>query len=279
VANRIAPLSEEEVAQVALSRNGFGAVPLMFAHLLGFSMAGTILGFFLPGTYPHPVSVIAIAAFGAGLALAAWRADWPARRSMLAMLALAGGIYLLIALGRAHVYQMFHVPPSRAASMSRFHYAGSVPVTVLWCLVLEQLGQFPWLRAVPRGLALAVGLGILVLGYRRFGLAIDERFACRDYFARTMREIAAAAAAAPAGVTVYVETLASPPYLLGSVMPDQLFPGRAAVFLLTHRSDSIDGRRMRFIERDPEVRVWYLNRPETRLARLLVGPEDAAGQP
>jgi hypothetical protein len=143
VANRIEPLPLEELLQEALSLSGFDAVPPMFAHLLGFSMAGTILGSFLPGTYPHPVSVIAIAAFGAGLALAAWRADWPARRAMLAVLVLAGGIYLLIALGRAHVYQLFHVPPAQAASESGFHYAGSVPVTVLLCLVLQQSADSP----------------------------------------------------------------------------------------------------------------------------------------
>src|SRR5262249_22978180 len=212
-------------------------------------------------------------------AVAAWRADWPARRAMLAMLVLAGGIYLVIALGRAHGYQTFHFPTTRAASVSRYHYAGSLPVTVLLCLVLQQLGQLRWLRAVPRGLVVAVGLGILVLGHRHFGLVIDEHFPCRDYFARTMREIASAVASQPAGATVYVENLASPYYLLGPAMPDRLFPGRAAVFVLTHRSDTVDGRRVRFVERDPEVVVWYRDLPETRLAQLLVTPEDAAKQP
>src|SRR5262245_23453548 len=279
VANRIEPLPLEELLQEALSLSGFDAVPPMFAHLLGFSMAGTILGSFLPGTYPHPVSVIAIAAFGAGLALAAWRADWPARRAMLAMLVLDGGIYLLIALGRAQAFQQFHVPPAQAASESRFHYAGSVPVTVLLCLVLQQLGQLGWLRAVPRGLALAVGLGILVLGHRRFGLLIDERSPCRDYFARTMREIADAVASHPEGSTAYLENLSSPRLLLGPLMPDRLFPGRAAAFVLTHRSDMVDGRRVRFIERDFDVLAWYLDRPETCLAQLLVNSEDVPRQP
>src|SRR5262249_16568740 len=163
VANRVEPFPVEELVQETLSRSGFGAVAPMFAQLLAFSMAGTVLGSFLPATYPDTASVIAIAAFGAGLAVAAWRADWPARRAMLAMLVLACGTYLLMALGRAHAYEAFHFTSARAASVFCYHYAGSAPVTVLLCLVLEQLGRLRWLRAVPRGLALAVGLGILVL--------------------------------------------------------------------------------------------------------------------
>ena len=279
VANRIEPFPVDELVHEALSHSGFAAVPPMWVQLLGFSIAGTVLGFFLPGRYPDVTSVTVIVAFCAGLGVAGWRSDWPARRAMLAMLALAGGIYLVIALGRAHAYQAFHISPEQAAAVDRYHYAGSLPVTVLLCLVLQQLGRLGGLRAVPRGLALAAGLTVLVIGYRRTGVAIDERFLCRDYFARTMQETAAAVASHPAAATVYLENLASPRYLLGPAMPDRLFPGRAAVFLLTHGTDTLDGRRVRFIERDPEVIAWYLDRPETRLAQLLVTPEDAARQP
>src|SRR5262249_4993321 len=122
VANRVEPFPVEEMVQQALNRSGFDAVPPMLAQLLAFSMAGTILDSFLPATYPDAASVIGIAAFGAGLAVAAWRADWPARRAMLAMLVLAGGISLVIALGRAHTYQLFHFPTARAASASPYHY-------------------------------------------------------------------------------------------------------------------------------------------------------------
>lgn len=94
-----------------------------------------------------------------------------------------------------------------------------------------------------------------------------------------MREIASAVASQPDGATAYPTNLQSPRYLLGPVMPERLFPGRAAVFVLTHRSDPLDGRRVRFIERDPEVVAWYLDRPQTRLAHLLVTAEDVAGSP
>jgi hypothetical protein len=78
---------------------------------------------------------------------------------------------------------------------------------------------------------------------------------------------------------MYLENLARPRYLLGPAMPDRLFPGRAAAFLLTHCTDTLDGRRVRFFERSPEVMAWHLDRPETRSVQLLLTPQDAAGQP
>src|SRR5262245_11405923 len=279
VANQIEPLSPEEVMQQRVAQTGFDAVPPMFAQLLAFAMAGTVLGPLLPETDPSAASVVASVAFGGGLAFAIWRGDWPARRAMLAMLVLAGGIYFVIALGRAHAYQVFHIPFARAASVSRYHYAGSIPLTVLLCLVLQQIGRVKGVRAVPSGLALAAGLVVLAIGHQRAGLAIDEHFPCREYVARTLREVAAAVASQPDGATVYPGHPATPPYLLGPALGDRLFPGRAAVFLITHRSDTLDGRRVRFIERDPKVLKWYLDRPETRLAQLLVSPETATTQP
>ena len=279
VADQIEPLSVQEVAQLGFAGSGLDAIPPMFAQLLAFAIPGTVLGVFMPETYPSAASMIAGVTFVAGLAFAAWRSDRFARRALLAMLVLAGGIYFVVALGRAHAYQEFHVPFARAASVSRYHYAGSIPLTVVLCLVLQQVGRLPWLRALRPGLALAAGLGTLAIGHLWFGSPIDDRFPCREYVAGTLREIAAAVASQPDGATVYLENLESPFYLLGPALPERSFPGRAAVFLITHRSDTIDGRGVRFVERDPEVLEWYLDRPQTRLAQLLVSPEAAATGP
>ena len=171
------------------------------------------------------------------------------------------------------------MPPAQAAAVDRYHYAGSLPLAVLLCLILQQLGRIGPLRRVPPGLALAAGLAVLAVGYAHSGMAIDRRYKIREYFARTMREIDDAVEAHPPGSTVYLENLTSPRALLGPMMPDRLFPGRAGVFVVTHPSDMVDGRRVRFIERDPEVLTWYGGRPETRLAHLLVGSQDVDRTP
>ena len=109
-------------------------------------------------------------------------------------------------------------------------------------------------------------------------VAIDDHWRCHDYFFYTQHEIAEAVAAAPPGATVYIENRESPKHLLG-VLANQLFPGRAAVYVLTHQSDSVDGRQVRFIERDPDVLDFVKARPETPLARVMVGPSDVASVP
>jgi len=277
VATYIAPLPMEELIQEALTHSGFDTIPPLLGHLLAFVTAGTVLSFFL-GAYPDLRSVVVVVVFAGCLAFALWRGDGAARRAMLAMLVVTGGIYLLIAIGRGHIYQVFHVPPAKAAAVDRYHYAGSLPVAVLLCLVLQQIGRLGPLRRVPPGLALAAGLGVLAVGYARSGMVIDQRYKVREYFARTMQEINAAITAQPPGSTVYIENLTSPRVLLG-VMPNRLFPGRAGVFVITHPSDMVDGRRVRFVERNPEVLTWYTDRPETRLAHLLVNAQDLAGHP
>jgi hypothetical protein len=78
------------------------------------------------------------------------------------------------------------------------------------------------------------------------------------------------------GATVIIDTGQPTKSLLGWVMPKRDFPGRAAVFLLTRSGDEVDGRRVRFIERDPAVRAWYAARPESRLGRLLIDPADVS---
>jgi hypothetical protein len=269
----------EEVLQQRIALSGFEHVPVLLAHLLSYSAGGTLLGFFLPPTYPSEATSIAVVALAAGLGFLLWRGSWAVRREALAMLALWASVYLVIATGRANMYAVFNIRPESAAIMGRYHYAGTIPLVVLMCMMLQQAGRLPGLRAVPRGLASALGLGLLVYGYLHGTFQIDERQACHDYFLYTQKEIADAGSSMPDGATIYLENNTSPPYVLGPMIPDRLVPGRAAMFVLTHPSGRLDGREVRFIERASEVRDWYLKRPGTPLGRLLVAPEDAPARP
>jgi hypothetical protein len=278
----IGQLPMEEVFQQQAALGGFGKIPALFWHLLDYSAAGTLLGFFLPATYPSSAAWMAVAALAAGVVLTLWRGTWEARRAALAMLMLWAGVYLLIAAGRANIYSLLKISPEAAAMSDRYHYAGTIPIVVLLCLGLQHVGRLLGRRAVPPPwLALTLGLGLLVYGRERSGFRIDEHRACHDYFLYMQREIADAVAAAPSGATVYLENGTTPPYMLGPVIPDRLFPGRAAVFLLTSPSARLDDREVRFVERDREVLAWYRDRERagTPLARLLVAPEDARDHP
>jgi hypothetical protein len=275
----LAPLTFQENMQEYIALHGLAYVPPMLAHLLGFSIAGTTLGLLMRQQYPSPACWMAIAAYVCGLGLLFWRGDATTRRTALAMLGLAVSIYVLIAAGRSSTYAMFSISAAAAARVARYHYVGSLPIVIVLCLILRELGRLPGLGAVPAPLALAAGLGTIVFGAAHYGISFQEYRATPQYLQQTAAAIAAEIRAQPPGSTVYLENGRAPGYILGPAIPGFLFPGRAGVYVLFNRSDQFEGRTVRFVERDTEVAQYYAQRPHTRLARLLVGPGDVTSHP
>jgi len=272
----IEPPSVGELFKQLAVTMGLRLAPVLLLALLGFAISGTMLGYFFhPQRYPDVRDWLTIAAFVRGLGLVVWRGDWKTRRMALAMVALAVGVYAVIAGGRAGIYEMFGASLTQAATATRYHYVGTIPIAVLLCQILQQVGRIGWLSSVPRGLALAAALAVLVAGYARSDFQIDEHAAARAYVARTAQEIADAVAGTAAGTTAFIENGSVSAGVVGPWL-ELPFPGRAAVFLLLSPSgDQLDGRRVRFIERDPKVLEFWGERPNQRLAHLLVAPEQA----
>ena len=269
----VGPLPMEEALHEQFARDSVAILAPMLGHLLGFSVAGVVLGFFQPA-YPSPACWVAVGAFCAGLGVVAWRADGATRRAALAMAIVALTTYLVIALGRAAEYAVWKIPAWGAAGYTRYHYLTTIPIVVLLCLVLQQVGRLGRLRAVPSGLALIAGLGLIVGGRLHSRFFIDEHPQARHYVAQTLRDLAADVASQPAGSTVFLENRPSPVIVLGPAVGNLAFPGRAALFAITHRSDALDGRRVRFVEPDDTVRAYYIDQPGQRMKQLLVAPAD-----
>ena len=217
---------------------------------------------------------VTIALLIAGLGLSAWRGDWKTRRTMIAMAALAMGVYGVVAAGRAHIYIVFHVPLAKAAAEPRYHYVGTIPIVILICQVLQEVGRIGWLSALPRGLLLAVGLALQVGAYALSSFHIDQHPATREYVTRTFVEMHDAVAASPAGTTVYIENGETQPVL--GPMLTMFLPGRAGMFLFLSPDDLLEGRHVRFVERNKEVLEFWAERPGTRLTTLLVPPPPAS---
>jgi hypothetical protein len=276
----VAPLSYQENLTEYIAVHALPVTPPMLVHLLGFSIAGTTLSAFLPpSSYPSPAASAAIAGYLCGLGVLFWRGDGAARRTTIAMTALAAAIYVLIATGRSGTYAMFSISAASAGRVARYHYAGSLPIAIILCLILQQLGRLPAFGAIPAPLALVAGLGAIVYGAVLHPLSIQLYNASPQYLQKTIDGIIAEVHAQPPGSSVYLENERAPGYILGPAIPNALFPGRAGVFVLFERSDQIDGRTVRFVERDPEVAQYYAVRPDTRLARLLVSPGDVPAKP
>jgi hypothetical protein len=194
------------------------------------------------------------------------------------MLALAAGVYLVIAAGRSGLYTGA-VSLAEAALQPRYHYLAPIFVVTTACLALREAARLGPLRFVPGWAALAAGLALVVYGRLHSDFVIDDHYPVRQYVLRTLAEIDEAAAAKPPGATVYLENGRSPTDLLGPVLPNSLFPGRAAVFLVTHPTDTHAGRTMRFIERDPEMIPYVRAQEGRRLLDLLVAPQDVPWSP
>lgn len=269
-------LSERLHERVALA--SFRAAPILIGHFVLYSAAATILAFFMPRAYPSPAAWATFGLLLAGIGLALWRGSWAVRRATLAMLALWLGVYGMIAAGRANLMALLTIPPTVGAAVPRYHYAGLIPIVALLCLALQQLGRLPVLRRVPGGLALAAGLVLLIYGYQmnegRF--PIDMRRYSRNMYLGWVGDVTASLASAPPGEVVYIENEAAKFPLLGPMLPPLLIPGRATVVLLDDPSVRLDGREVRFIERDPGILAWYREpeRADTPLSRMLVAPSE-----
>ncbi len=243
----------------------------MLRELLVYSVASSLRSFaaYSRRAHPLPGAWITLAVFGVGVLVLLWRGDATTRRAAAAMAVLWVAIYLVIAIGRASLVGLAG-SLAAAAAQRRYHFVGAIPVVIVACLALQQIGRLGPLRRVPRG---ALLLAALVLGgwtYRRSAFVVNDNARARAEFQAAVRAIDTAVAAQPPGATVYIDTGPRTTGLLGFVMPKRDFPGRAGVFLLMQPGDEMEGRRVRFVERDPAVRTWYASRPETRLGRLLV---------
>lgn len=275
----VGTLTFTEKLQERIALDGLGAAPPMLLQLLVHAVAETALGPVLATDYPAMAAWVVVLAFAGGCALLLARGGPATRRQAVAMAALAIGVYLVIAVGRGHAYAMFKRSPQTAARVARYHYVGSIPTAALLCLILQQVGRLPGLHRIPAPLALAAGLAAIVAGPMLVGRPIEEYRRSKDYVQRAGDAITASVRGAPAGSTVYIENDRTPFAVLGPALPQAVFPGRAGVFVLLHPSDQLEGRTVRFVERNQDTLDYYAVRPDTRLARLLVAPEQVPAQP
>jgi hypothetical protein len=254
-------------------------VAIMTAHLFAYGMAALILGFpyapiawqYVATGYPSILSDVVVGVSGALLASALWLGDARARRQLLAALALAIGIYGSIAIGRATYHPNFTI--AGAAGQGRYHYVGMIPLAMLLCLSLGQLESRLPRRALSAEALLALWLVVGIAGWAHSSWRIETHAAAREWTTATLRALDAAVDRTAVGATVYLENGAAPLTVRGYVIDQIRFPGRAVPFVLTYGDDTVRGRHVRFLERDPRVVRWYRERGG-RLAQLLVGPHE-----
>jgi hypothetical protein len=270
----IEPLSLEELnneppALAALPRTLAGV-----AALVGYSASDYTRSFFWAtrAGYPDRASWPVVGGVAAGLGLLCWRGSGATRRAAVAMVSLCLGVYLAIALGRIGFLGGNLIT---LATQQRYHYVGAIPIVTLVCLAVQEVGRIGWLARVPRMPLLLAALALWAWGFKRSTFPIDLHAGPKRVVDTALSGIDAEVSRSPAEATVYLESGANSQTMLGFVMRDVDFPGRAAIFLLTHHDDRVDGRTVRFVIRDPQILAHYRQRPESPLARLMVSPQEA----
>ena len=174
----------------------------------------------------------------------------------LAMCMLAA--YAAIAAGRGWLKQ------SRM-DMARYQYLATLPLALVLAIALAEVG---------RGRSVAVRRRALIVCALVLSLALVRRgwLPPVGVGPRQLQELRAgmrtAIGAEPPGTTSYLRNGAFPAagQPVDGVTPG--FPGRAALFCILFPDDLVDGRRVRFVEDNPEVRA--AGAPGQRIAALLV---------
>jgi hypothetical protein len=202
----------------------------------------------------------AIAAlFAAAVVVASVTAPRRTRGVLAALTILCLGGYAMIAVGRAWLYA---VSPGLATS-TRYHYAAPILIALMLAVVLARV-RLPLAPASKDVLALAFAAG-LVWQLEGSGWTINHFQRERDATAQVIAEVQAAAHDAAPGAVVHVPN--QYPFPPSERMAGQYVAGSVTVFALFYPDDVIDGRRVRFVTRDPAALKTV--RPATRIARLL----------
>lgn len=250
------------------------AVLYMTLNTVAFGAARTLAGSWMPeAPFPGALLLSLAALYGVLIAAALWVAAPAQRRAILACLLLALGAYGIIAAGRAVAAPENWWALVMLGQASRYHYAPPLPLVIAGCLALTVLaGRVAMPRMVATA-ALAVWIAALALGVYVWPRPIDHFEAERRQVAMLLATVRARAAQAPPGATVFM--LNGPMYPVNYFTPMTTFPGRVGLFVTQVPANTVDGRPLRFIARQPNLIAAVRRRAGSRTAELLVTPEEA----
>ena len=207
-----------------------------------------------------------------------YRATPTQRRQMLAFLLLACAAYGTLALGRAWIVGRLD---ARFELVTEPRYA-YFPTLALSGLLALGLGTLPARRLSARpwiGFSIfCAWLAIVVVPARitAANLVNERSVTARMQAEEALSVVRAEASASPSAAEAYIT---NDPFAGASLSrafgAQALFPGLAALWVVANPTDSVGGRRLRFVEHDHAlVEKIRAERPGTRIVQLLVHPDE-----
>jgi hypothetical protein len=223
----------------------------MIGHLAGLGVTTLLLGAGYPiAHYPDATSTAVLICLALGSVVFALRSDADGRRIMLGLLCFFLATCGAIALGRATISHLVRVGGVlEGVRMSpRYYYQIDAIGAVMVTLILREMTRGRADRTVRT--AMVAAWTVAALG------AWTWRTPPVDHYT-SQRELVARA-----GKTIAEEIARHPPGSVACLSLDQrddalfpttksVFPGYAALFMLLHPTNEVDGRRVYFVTSDP----------------------------
>jgi len=243
---------------------------ITFLQLVRVGVASLCLGAsWHPAPQSDTVSWLVLLGAAGGWTSALVVAPSRQRRTMLGFLLLALAVYALLAVARGPISATLMGKSGAAvAATPRYHYAAQAFLVVSLCAAIDAVAvRLRSLAFIP---LLAWGCALVAAIIVR-GIDVERHETMPAEVTRMLAALRAQVALARPGETVYVANLPVPGF---GWMPNSVEspPGLAALFIITSRSDEIEGRPVRFVASDPASGE---PRRGSRTARLLVSPASA----
>jgi hypothetical protein len=257
----------------------YGFCSLVLGPFFAFGENGIVLG----PLRDFGAAELLVFAYAMALSFLAWLA-WSTRRSsvsrrgiVLALLILSITSYAVISVGRAWFVDAFCIRDpytvESCATVMRYHYVAPLMLAALIGVALDEAGigrSWPFRRGL---FLLAIWTATMVYPCYRSASALYQEtgMAFRQEYRQVLGKIQDEIDRAKTGAAVYVENraLRSVP-LFGFFGKPAALPGWAALFAITYPDNTVDGRKVYFVESDPEVLRMARSRPRTYISRLIV---------
>jgi hypothetical protein len=221
----------------------------MMGHLVTLGVVTLVLGGAYPtARYPDAVSAVTVVVWALAVSWAFVIAPGPVRRALVAFVIPALACYAAIAVGRTFAFAALVRPGALAqayAEATRYHYLAQALLAIVTGLVLREAGRLVPGRARAVRVSVAGWAAIAIVTGAIASIRADHHDGDRSVFRSAHNRIAIELQSQPPGTVVCLPNRPAIPF------PG--FPGDVGVFMIEHRRDEVDGRRVFFVSADGVV--------------------------
>jgi hypothetical protein len=186
------------------------------------------------------------------------------------------GLIGLTAYARAWLYNVFGVPMISASITPRYYYVILIVAVLILALMADELSDiFPKIAKV---IVPSVLIVIILSVFPSMNLApkidvcntsVNEK---KSYY-NTITDIEKTIRAYPEGSSVFIDNKINDQIPIFGAS-DTGFPGKAAVFTITYPNNTVEGRRVYFVEKDCRVAEKNIEKKKWRISSLIISACD-----